>query len=161
MALITEEDWEIFCNHLHKKVTDWTRSARGFSFSQSCHSYKMVTDIQMHDLCNAISAPGILWQPGFIHPFHPVQEQNGWLCLWYKDCRSFTLLCRHCKRSTGWNKLSKQRNQSAFECAGPEIGESDGFPRLAGSSVEHSRFCRNMLSNVVRVHWSDPRHMQG
>ena len=145
MEIITEEDWNSLCTHLFKKVNDWTPSVRGCAFAQSCHAYNMVTDIEMNDLCNAISAPGLLWQPSILQAFRPVQVQCGWLCLWYKDCRSFTLLCKHCKRSTGWNKPSKQRNQSTFECAGLGICDNDEFPKLAGSKVEHSRFCCNML----------------
>ena len=52
----------------------------------------MVTDIEMNDLCNAISAPGILWQPSIMQAFRPVQSQSGWLCVWYKDCGAYTVV---------------------------------------------------------------------
>ena len=79
-------------------------------------------------------------------------------------CGTRTAGALHCFAGTARGALDgtrlQNRNASTYACAGAEIGDNDEFPKLAGSNVEHSRFCRNMLSMVVRVNWSDPRHRQ-
>lgn len=155
---IEEEDYQNYLANTAKNVKDWSSpETRAHAFSTSLWMRNFTSSADNSTLCANLSKKDLLWKPALLgDPEHKGGEQ-GWLCLWYKDSRSITLFCRHCKRSTGFTRCSKDRDKVTKQCHGHEDGDDSEWPVLAGSNLDHQRWLRALLTNVTGVQWAARR----
>ena len=156
-GLIEEEDFQNYLSNIAKSIKDWScPETRAHSFSTSLWNRNYFSNSDNNDLSTHLSRRDLLWKPALLSdPEH--KGEQGWLCLWYKDTKNVTLFCRHCKRSTGFVRCSKDRDKISDQCRGHEPHDDDEWPVLAGSNLDHQRYIRALLTNVTGVQWAESR----